>query len=81
MRSTEQAHSCLNCRSQIPRFEPPRINTGLTAIGNPNQTLNATALRDVELSTQLDRAALGFDKTLVRGVELQLCFRTDDRMW
>ena len=50
--------------NQIPRNEPLIPNTGLTGIGDPVQTLNGTAPRNVFLDTRRDRFGLGFDKEL-----------------
>ena len=65
--------------SQIPRNEPVIVNTGLTGIGTARQTLNGTALRDVELDTRRDRVGLGFDKQLMPGLDFQARYTTEDK--
>lgn len=65
--------------SQIPRYEPVIVNTGLTGIGSAQQALNGTALRNVELDTRRDRVGLGFDKQLMPGLDFQARYVTENK--
>jgi MtrB/PioB family decaheme-associated outer membrane protein len=65
--------------SQIPRFNPLTVNTGLTGIGTPNLTLNGGPLQNVQLSTERKRTTFGFDKLLPGGFDFQLRLRNEDK--
>jgi len=65
--------------SQIPRFDPYTVNTGLSGIGSIDQTVNGEALRDVKLDTRRDIATLGVDKQLSTGFDFQVRFRNEEK--
>lgn len=70
---------------ETPRFNPYTINTGLTGIGTTAQTLNGTALRNIDLETKREALTLGFNKFLAGNLDLQVRFRNEDkegsRLW
>ncbi|MCU0963436.1 MAG: MtrB/PioB family outer membrane beta-barrel protein [Pirellulaceae bacterium] len=63
--------------SQIPRFYPYTITTGLSGIGGASQTISGTGLRSVELETERKRITLGFDKWLPAGFDLKLRYQDE----
>lgn len=65
--------------SQIPRFNPFTVNTGLSGIGTPDVTINGEPRRDVQLKTERDRLTLGFDKWLQGGFSFNLTFRNEEK--
>ncbi len=62
-----------------PRFNPYTVNTGLTGIGTATQTINGTALRDVDLKTKREAVTLGFSKNLPAGWDFQVRFRNEEK--
>jgi len=65
--------------SQIPRFNPLTVNTGLTGIGSANLTINGGPARDVQLETERKRVTLGLDKVLPSGFDFQVRFRNEEK--
>lgn len=72
--------------SQTPRFDPFTVTTRLSGVGTTTQTLigNATAT-EYQLKTERKALALGFEKTLSKGLALNVTFRNEDkdgaRLW
>ncbi len=62
-----------------PRFNPYTVNTGLTGIGTATQTINGTALRNVELKTEREAVTLGLSKNLPAGWDFQVRFRNEEK--
>ncbi len=62
-----------------PRFNPYTVNTGLSGIGTASQTINGTALRNVELKTKREAVTLGFSKNLPAGWDVQVRFRNEEK--
>ena len=74
--------------SQIPRFEPYTVNTGLQGIGTTNQVqtlITPGAGSDYHLSTERKRWTLGANKALLPGLSADVKYRTEektgDRLW
>jgi MtrB/PioB family decaheme-associated outer membrane protein len=65
--------------SQMPRFNPFTVNTGLAGIGTPNLTINGVPKQNVQLETERKRVTFGFDKLLSGGFDFQLRFRNEDK--
>lgn len=65
--------------SQIPRFNPFTVNTGLSGIGSSNVTVSGQPKRDVQLKTERDRLTLGFDKWLQGGFSFNVSFRNEEK--
>ncbi len=65
--------------NQIPRFNPYTVNTGLAGIGTATQTINGTALRNVELKTEREAVTLGFSKNLPAGWDFQVRFKNEEK--
>jgi MtrB/PioB family decaheme-associated outer membrane protein len=65
--------------SQIPRYEPVLFSTGLAGIGTAQQTINGVPRREVTLDTRRDRVALGFDKSLLPGLDAELRYVTENK--
>ncbi len=64
---------------ETPRFNPYTVNTGLAGIGTATQTINGTALRDVDLKTKREAVTLGFSKNLPAGWDVQVRFRNEEK--
>ncbi len=62
-----------------PRFNPYTVNTGLSGIGTATQTINGTALRNVDLKTKREAVTLGFSKNLPAGWDVQVRFRNEEK--
>ncbi len=62
-----------------PRFNPYTVNTGLTGIGTATQTINGTALRNVELKTEREAVTLGLSKNLPAGWDFQVRFKNEEK--
>ncbi len=62
-----------------PRFNPYTVNTGLSGIGTATQTINGTALRNVELKTEREAVTLGFSKNLPAGWDFQVRFKNEEK--
>jgi MtrB/PioB family decaheme-associated outer membrane protein len=74
--------------SQIPRFDPYTVNTGLQGIGTTNQAqrlITPGGGSEYHLSTERQRWTLGANKTLLPGLSADLKYRTEekkgDRLW
>ncbi|MGH8640414.1 MAG: MtrB/PioB family decaheme-associated outer membrane protein [Burkholderiales bacterium] len=67
--------------SQIPRFEPLTVTTGVTGIGTPNLTVPSPATPGVpvNLGTKREAIGLGFDKFLFGNWDLQVRFRNEEK--
>jgi MtrB/PioB family decaheme-associated outer membrane protein len=68
--------------SQLPRFDPYTVNTGLQGIGTATQTPTVIARgtgTDYHLETQRKRWTLGGDKTLMPGLTANVQFRTEEK--
>lgn len=65
--------------NQTPRFNPYTVNTGLAGIGTATQTINGTALRNVELKTKREAVTLGFGKNLPEGWDFQVRFKNEEK--
>lgn len=66
--------------SQTPRYNPYTVNTGLSGIGAPYQTVNGQALRDVELKTERTATTLGLDKQLPAALDVQVRLRNEEKI-
>lgn len=66
--------------SQTPRYNPYTVNTGLSGIGTPYQTVNGQALRDVELKTERTATTLGLDKQLPAALDVQVRVRNEEKI-
>ncbi len=62
-----------------PRFNPYTVNTGLAGIGTATQTINGTALRDVDLKTKREAVTLGLSKNLPAGWDFQVRFKNEEK--
>ena len=74
--------------SQMPRFDPYTVNTGLQGIGTTTQTqvrVTPGAGSDYHLETERKRWTIGGSKTLLPGLSGNVVFRTEDkdgsRLW
>jgi len=72
--------------SQTPRFDPFTVTTRLTGIGTTTQTIAGSATaQQHELKTERDAVTVGFEKTIARGLGLQVSFRNEEkegeRLW
>ena len=67
--------------TQMPRYEPWSITTGVSGIGTPNLTIptTATAGGNVDLSTRRDIYGLGFDKFLSGSWDFQVRFKNEEK--
>lgn len=66
--------------SQIPRYEPWAITTGVSGIGTSNLTIpTAAAGVPVDLKTRRDALGLGFEKFLSGNWDLQVRFRNEEK--
>lgn len=65
--------------SQIPRFNPFTINTGLGGIGTTTQTINGVPMQNVQLETERKRFTLDLNKFLPAGYDFQVRFRNEDK--
>ena len=65
--------------SQIPRYNPFTVNTGLAGIGTPFQTINGTSMQNVQLETERKRFTLDLNKVLPAGYDFQLRYRHEDK--
>lgn len=70
--------------SRTPREHPLVINSGLRGIGHENLTIsgagaNALPFRDVELGTFRDLVHVGFNKNLLKGVDLKVSFKEEEK--
>ncbi|MBM3359695.1 MAG: MtrB/PioB family decaheme-associated outer membrane protein [Betaproteobacteria bacterium] len=70
---------------EITRFDPYTINTGLTGIGTPIQTINGTGLRNVDLKVKREAVTLGASKYLPAGWDVQVRYKNEEkdgaRLW
>ncbi len=64
---------------ETPRFNPYTVNTRLAGIGTATQTINGTALRNVDLKTKREAVTLGFSKNLPAGWDVQVRFRNEEK--
>ena len=70
--------------SRIPREHPLTIRSGLQGIGQDNLTIsgagaNALPFRNVELSTYRDLVHVGFNKNLLKGVDLKVSYKNEEK--
>jgi MtrB/PioB family decaheme-associated outer membrane protein len=65
--------------SQLPRYSPYMVNTGLSGIGTGGVSVNFVPLRDVQLDTQRKAWTLGFDKMLAAGWDVQFRYRSEEK--
>ena len=68
--------------SEIPRFNPFTINTGLTGIGTTTQTpttITRGTGSNVQLETDRQRWTLGGDKFIAAGLSAKVVFRTEEK--
>ena len=65
--------------NEIPRFNPYTVNTGLAGIGTATQTINGTALSNVDLETKRQAVTLGFSKYLPAGWDVQVRFKNEEK--
>lgn len=64
---------------ETPRFNPYTVNTGLSGIGSPVQTINGVGRRNVDLDTVRETITLGFSKTMDGGLDFQARFRNEEK--
>lgn len=72
--------------SQTPRFDPFTVTTQLGGIGTTTQTiLGSATAQPYRLKTERNAITVGFEKTLAKGLGLQVSFRNEDkegeRLW
>jgi MtrB/PioB family decaheme-associated outer membrane protein len=71
--------------SQIPRYSPYTVNTGLSGIGTGTVAVNGVPLRDVDFNTTRDVWTVGASKLFAGAWDLQVRFRNEDktgsRLW
>ena len=68
--------------SQIPRFDPYTVNTGLQGIGTTTQTpttITRGTGTEYHLETERKRWTLGGGKSLTPGLSAQVVFRSEDK--
>lgn len=68
--------------SEIPRFNPFTINTGLLGIGTTTQTpttITPGTGANVQLETERKRWTLGGDKSLGAGLSAKVVYRTEEK--
>ncbi len=66
--------------SQIPRYNPFTITTGLAGIGGTTQQINGVgAAQNVELKTERKRFTLDLNKYLPAGYDFQVRYRHEDK--
>jgi MtrB/PioB family decaheme-associated outer membrane protein len=68
--------------SQIPRFDPFTVNTGLQGLGTTTQTtvpIAAGAGTDYHLDTERDRVTLGFKKYLPAKFDFNVRYRHEEK--
>lgn len=69
---------------RTPRDTPLMVNTGLQGIRGENQTIsgagaNALPFREVELGTYRDLIHVGFNKSLMRGLDFKVSFKNEEK--
>ena len=65
--------------SQIPRYNPFIVNTGLAGIGTSNQVINGTPTRSVQLETERKRWTLDLNKILPAGYDFAVRYRNEEK--
>jgi MtrB/PioB family decaheme-associated outer membrane protein len=71
--------------SQIPRYNPFTITTGLAGIGSTTQTINGVPMQTVQLKTERERFTIDLNKYLPAGYDFKVRYvhedKTGDRMY
>ena len=65
--------------SEIPRYNPFTIITGLTGIGTNTNVINGTIPRSVEFETERKRFTLDVNKILPAGYSFDLTYKHEDK--
>jgi MtrB/PioB family decaheme-associated outer membrane protein len=65
--------------SQIPRYNPLTVTTGLAGIGTTTQTINGLPMQNVQLDTKRKRFTLDLNKFLPAGYDFQVRYRHEDK--
>ena len=64
---------------RTPRENPLNIHTRLVGLGTDNQVIGGTTLHKVELSTYRDMVQVGFTKNLLKGTDLKISFKNEEK--